>query len=81
MNPAAALITEELIKEFQCEKLQCSRHQTTDMKNHFFSYSTVNQMPSHTPVLSVFDCPFLGKNFGTFENIGNVRDIARKVTV
>ena len=30
--------------------------------------------------LSVFDCPFLGKNFDAFENIGNVRAIAKKVT-
>ena len=45
MNTAAAIIRVELIKGFHCEKLQCSRHQTTDMKNHFFSYSTVNQMP------------------------------------
>ena len=36
MNTAAAIRRVELIKGFHCEKLQCSRHQTTDMKNHFF---------------------------------------------
>ena len=33
MNPAAALMRVELIKEFQYKQLQ---YQTTDMKNHFF---------------------------------------------
>ena len=75
MNPAAALIRVELIKEFQYEKLQCSRHQTTDMKNHFLLtfYRKSNATPQSY-------CLFLGNNFGTSENISNMKAIAKKIT-
>ena len=75
MNPAAALIRVELIKEFQYEKLQSSRHQTTDMKNHFFLifYRKSNATPQSY-------CLFLGNNFGTSENIWNMRAMAKKIT-